>query len=248
MDPVNIWEINTATVSQSDSRRLLDCLSPEERHRLDRFIPFSSQRNFLVGRGCLRHLLGHRLGRSPASLEFNYGPQGKPQLQPGTNALTKASLPHFNLSHSGDKLLIAIGPYPLGIDVEQPRPLANLQRLCQRCLTPREQERLLCLPQAQAMQLFFHFWTGKEAYLKATGQGLTLTMMAVELAPEAMLKTVCPTPLTVLKGIDQDWRLYQWSLRSQHVAALALQLSPGVDCPPLVLHFSNIPTILAMAA
>ncbi|MFZ4641124.1 MAG: 4'-phosphopantetheinyl transferase family protein [Nodosilinea sp.] len=242
MDSVQIWEINTATVSQPCSYRLRRCLSLEEQHRLDRFKSLSSQRNFLVGRGCLRHLLSHRLGRSPASLEFTYGPQGKPLLKPQTGV----AAPHFNLSHSGDRLLIVISPYPVGIDVEQIRPLANLQGLCQRCLTPREQRTLLSLPQSQANQVFFYFWTGKEAYLKATGQGLTLAMTEVELAPETELGAAYPIPLSVLGDLGRDWLLYQWRLRSDHVAALALQPEIMAMRPELVLRFSPISAVLAM--
>ncbi|MBU6230220.1 MAG: 4'-phosphopantetheinyl transferase superfamily protein [Cyanobacteria bacterium REEB459] len=249
MDPVEIWEINTATVSQPDLDHLLCCLNPDEKTRLGRFIAPASWRSFLTGRGCLRHLLGHRLGRCPASLDFSYGPQGKPYLQPEVSRPPKTPiLPYFNLSHCGDRLLIAISPYPVGIDVEKIRPLDNLQGLCQRCLTPTEQAYLGSQPQSQVTRLFFHFWTAKEAYLKATGKGLSLAMTTVEVLPGAESPSVYPSYRATRITTDSHWHLYQWTLKTDYVAALALPLVIGANGPPLVPYSSSVAAILAMTA
>lgn len=68
---------------------------------------------------------------------------------------------HLSVSHSGTTLLVAIAPFPVGIDLEIRR--AAPQRVRQRFFSPREQEAD-----------FFRVWTAKEAVSKLSGGGLGL--------------------------------------------------------------------------
>ncbi len=72
----------------------------------------------------------------------------------------------FNLSHSGDYLLLAVGDEPLGADIEKitkipPKTLANY-------FTDTEQEQV----EKEGKQAFFEIWTKKESYVKYTGEGI----------------------------------------------------------------------------
>ncbi len=216
---VQVWVILTRDPEPSCLDQLLAYLSPEERHRSERIRHALTQRNFMVGRGCLRHLLGRHLGQPPASLSFTYGPQGKPSLGQGNGGL------EFNLSHSGDYVAIAIADRPVGMDLEQIRRLNSLPALCGRCLTPGEQSILLNLAEPQATLQFFRYWTAKEAYLKGMGLGLSYPMGDLEVSLDQHL---CQDPqlLDPGSGFLPDWQIWQWRVDPAYVAALAYPLAP----------------------
>lgn len=105
-----------------------------------------------------------------SSLPLQRGVHGKPFL-----ALQHA--PRFNLSHSGDWLLVAVCSDPciaaLGVDVEHERgrPI-RIMRLARRFFTPAELARLSRLSGEARTRHFYRLWTLKEAWVKAHGLAL----------------------------------------------------------------------------
>lgn len=101
-------------------------------------------------------------------LEFGYGSHGKPFLKNG--AL------EFNLSHTGNLAVIALGPRHLGVDVESlesPGPDNRPWRLlARRYFSNPEKEYLLSLKEAEQPAAFLKIFTLKEATVKASGEGL----------------------------------------------------------------------------
>lgn len=90
---------------------------------------------------------------------------------------------HFNLSHAGRYAVLAVDERPVGVDIEQLHDFPL--ELATRYFAPAEQAQLQACPTAAArQQLFFQLWTCKEAYLKATGAGLSdaLHSFAVDVA------------------------------------------------------------------
>ncbi len=160
--------------------RLGDLLDPGERQRLDRLRGEGDGERFLLGRGALRLILGSWLGCDPASLVLGTGPHGKPELLspppsgPGTSGPDGGLLsPRFNVSHSGDLILLGFHPRrPVGVDVEQRRPVPEWQGIARRCLPPEESDAIGSLPQEQREQAFLAAWCRLEARLKARGMGL----------------------------------------------------------------------------
>ncbi len=80
----------------------------------------------------------------------------------------------FNLSHSGDLILLGIsGGAPVGVDVEQWSPDVEFSDLAVNYFSTLERERLIALDRGLWPEAFFNCWSRKEAYLKATGEGVT---------------------------------------------------------------------------
>ncbi|AFY29236.1 4'-phosphopantetheinyl transferase family protein [Cyanobium gracile] len=155
-----------------DVRALLtplgDLLDPDERQRLGRLRGEGDGERFLLGRGALRLFLGSWLGCDPAGLVLGAGPHGKPEL-----LTPPPAAPCFNVSHSGDLILLGFHPRrPVGVDVEQPRPVPEWQGIARRCLPPGEREAIGRLPEQRREQAFLAAWCRLEAHLKARGQGL----------------------------------------------------------------------------
>lgn len=169
-DIVAVWRIPMET-----HRPLLpfewQSLSLDERERADRF-KFDEPRIRLVRcRHALRSLLGNWLAINPCDLRFEYGAYGKPSVQGVPCA------PSFNVSHSHDWGLIAItATGDLGIDVERIEPRTSWNGLARRFYSPREFAQLEALAPAQQLEGFYRTWTGKEAFIKAIGRGLSFPL------------------------------------------------------------------------
>jgi 4'-phosphopantetheinyl transferase len=168
-DDVHVWFASLER-TEDCTARLTETLSPDERHRADRFRFERDRRHFSVARGLLRTILGDYLGVNPDRVAFRYGRQGKPALA----GAFESSGVHFNLSHGHGRSLYAVAlRREVGVDLERVRPLGDEATLAERFFSAREKTALRALPGAQRIQGFFNCWTRKEAYVKATGDGLS---------------------------------------------------------------------------
>lgn len=212
-------------------------LSSDERARAARFHFDRDRNHFIAARGLLRELLGSYVNRAPASLCFAYGQRGKPSLAAPESA---ASLPiratqsetppqagelRFNLSHSHGLTLFAFARgTELGVDVEHIRLDFATNEIAERFFSPPERAALRALPAAQRAEGFFNCWTRKEAYIKATGDGLSIPLDSfdVTLAPgqPARLLAVRGTPDAAIR-----WSMWALTPASGFVAALLVARS-----------------------
>lgn len=77
----------------------------------------------------------------------------------------------FSLSHSGEYAACVVSDVPVGVDIQQKRETkANIARRFFQC---QEAERIEKEPRERQSDMFFRYWTGKESYLKLTGQGIS---------------------------------------------------------------------------
>lgn len=199
-------------------------LSLEEKARANRF-HFANDRNrFVAARGVLRELLGQYLQQAPAALEFSYGRHGKPVLA-GKEASSGLC---FNLSHSAGLAVYAIAKgRNLGIDTEHVRPASAGDDIAQRYFSTREVNDLRTLPPEERVAGFFHCWTRKEAYLKATGMGLQIPL-------DSFSVSVLPAkPAQFLGGVEARWHMDAFRPAEGYVAAVVYD---GAPCS--IQHFS----------
>ena len=195
-------------------------LSADEQTRADRFRFEQHRQRFITGRGILRSLLGRYLQIAPDQLQFNYSDKGKP-------ALANQTL-QFNLAHSQGLALIAVSlDRPVGVDLEQIRAIADLNLLTQRFFSLTEHAAICNLPLDQQPKAFFRYWTCKEAYLKATGDGLS-KLKGLEISLESSrsaclanvsqnewhLQELAPAEgfVGAIVAFQQDWHLTCWHL------------------------------------
>lgn len=148
-------------------KRLYSTLSPGEQQRCDRLRSETLKQRFVASHGLLRKVLGGYLQTDPAQLVFSPGRTGKPSLSSSAPGF------QFNISHSGDLALYAVSrELTVGIDLEKIRPVQNLTPLTKRYFTPAEHSAINSLPPDEREKAFFKAWVLKEAYVKATGEGL----------------------------------------------------------------------------
>ena len=215
---VHVWLANLDQPDATQIQQLAQALAPDEQHRAARFYRERDRRRFTAARGILRTLLGHYLHAPPAALQFTYGPRGKPALA----APFATRHVHFNLSHSHSLALYAITRgRELGIDIEYMRQLDDAEAIAERFFSPRERAALRTLPAAQRHQAFFTCWTRKEAYIKATGDGLSLPLHSFDVSflPDepARLLHAAHDPHAAL-----HWSMVELSPAANYAAALAV--------------------------
>jgi len=177
-DDVSVW----LAFLDTPAFRFDELLSPEERGRAERFYFQRDRDRFIARRGILRILLGCYLGVEPECVELSRGEKGKPVIAgaPGGDTL------HFNLSHSENMALFAFSSeHEIGVDIEQMRDNVEMAQLVERFFSEKEKEEWRALPESQRKEAFFNGWTRKEAFTKATGEGLTMPLDSfdVSLAP-----------------------------------------------------------------
>jgi 4'-phosphopantetheinyl transferase len=176
----HVWRIHLRRI---DPRELMPLLSADEQARARRFLHERVAQAYTVSHGMLRRVLARYDAGAPEALRFVVGQFGKPALA----ASAGASL-EFNLSHSGDLALIAVSRSgPVGVDVESRNRATRHLDLAERFFSPAERAALrgLAHDREATIEGFFNAWTRKEAYLKATGHGITrgLHHFDVSLAP-----------------------------------------------------------------
>ncbi len=193
-----------------------DLLTLQERARADRFRQADDRRRYIVGRGVLRRMLGRRLNRAPGSLAFGASPHGKPTL-------ADAGEIAFNVSHSGDYVLVAVGrAAAIGVDVEQLRSGMDLVGVGARVFTPAELASITGAPEAQRRACFVRQWTFKEAVVKAVGLGLSLDLKRFEIDFTNQVPQLISHGAAEL-GVASDWRLEAVAVADGYSAALAVR-------------------------
>jgi 4'-phosphopantetheinyl transferase len=141
------------------AERLLDA---GEIERANRFRFPHLRERYVLSHGVLRVLLGRF---STGELKFVIGEKGKPRLADSTVA--------FNMSHSGAFAAYAFADgIELGVDIEEMRPLHDLERTARRTFSSGECDDLFTRSGEALIAGFYDLWTRKEAFIKALGLGL----------------------------------------------------------------------------
>lgn len=149
-----------------DHEHALTVLAGDELARASSFVDDVHRNRYVAGRLALRELLGRYLDLAPSEVRFGYGHHGKPEV-PGATL-------RFNVAHSGDVAVIGLTEQDrLGIDVEEVRPLDDIDGVARSVFSRRELDVFHALADASKVQAFFNCWTRKEAFVKAEGDGLS---------------------------------------------------------------------------
>lgn len=113
-------------------------------------------------------LLSRYVGMAPECIRIIYNAYGKPAVAQASEQGLE-----FSVSHTEDAVLYAFTHGKrLGIDVERLRENIDAIGIAERLFTCEELNLLKAANENSRSQLFFRFWTRKEACVKALGLGL----------------------------------------------------------------------------
>ena len=139
---------------------------PEYRQKKAMSFKFDKGKMQSLGVGLFLLFSCKEAGFDGADEHIAYGENGKPFLVDFPDV-------HFNLSHSGERVMAVISPFEVGCDVEIIK--GDRGRLAERFFKPEESAWLKHFETLEAQsEAFYRLWTLKECYMKVTGRGLSL--------------------------------------------------------------------------
>lgn len=182
-------------------------LDENEIARAKRFHFDEHRERYIVARAVLRHILSEYTEILPDKIEFVLGPRGKPYLKENKWDL------QFNVSHSHDQVVYALTNHlEIGVDIEKIEPHFDVE-VAKRFFSPKEYAELMVLPEEKRISAFYHLWAGREAVIKALGEGLyaPLADFSLDLSKEAQ----------TIQLINDDYHVEYFFVDEQYQAAFA---------------------------
>jgi 4'-phosphopantetheinyl transferase len=175
---VHVW-LASLRLSADALKELDGSLSPDERARADRFRNAQDREHFIAAHGIAREILASYAVMEPCDLQFETDRAGKPALDRASGGESLA----FSMSHSGTAALYGVArERNVGVDIELIDPNLVDESVLKRLLSPPERAALDALHPTARADTLFRFWTLKEAYLKARGDGLSLPPSAIDVS------------------------------------------------------------------
>jgi 4'-phosphopantetheinyl transferase len=203
---IDVWKVSLdLNPTLVDSFKSM--LTGDEIERANRFYQQKDRNRFITSRAALRTILGKYLNMAPAAIEFESGLNKKPFIKNGNQNNLQ-----YNLSHSGDAILLAMADSAIGADVE----IVNYNFGYREVLADNFSfGEVNYITEADSSHRFFKLWTRKEAITKATAQGLDCDL---RLLPGLDGTTA------VADGIiasNENWVINSFNLNNQHIASVA---------------------------
>lgn len=224
-DEVHVWclFVEHFTDAAVDAR-LAAVMTPDERVRQQRFVRATDRHLQLLARALVRILLSSYTGLAPDSWRFDAGPHGKPFLVSPVPSRPIS----FNLSHTAGLVAAAftVGA-DVGVDVEHLGRQAATTDLARRFFAPAEVAAFERTPLDRRQEMFFAFWTVKEAYLKARGLGLSVPLAGFSVDPVADPVTIAFAP--PIEDRPSRWQFARHAPGPGHRLAVAVERREGRD-------------------
>jgi 4'-phosphopantetheinyl transferase len=205
-----------ATLDISDLR---DVLSPSEKNHAVKLTDPVELRHYIARRCFQRLFVAEVLSTNitPSKLDIIHQTDVRPFCP---------SAPDLNLSFSSSgttAIACASKSHAVGIDIERSRKVVNVIALARRYFTPEEAETLANLPDAEQSLAFLHYWTAKEAGLKALGKGIIFGLNTFTIKDKGKFSFEFQGPNHNL----QDWSLQYLQNVPQHLVALVKKNDVG---------------------
>lgn len=211
-DSCHLWLLDLDQLSDEVVIQHRDLLSDSELLHVE--LLKRRQLNVIAIRAFVRKCLSLYSAIPPRALLINTAEKGKPFLA-NVNVPIK-----FNLSHCKNIAVLAIALQDeIGVDIESISRNSSQRAIAERYFHPQELAQLATLDDVKHNDYFFRLWTLKEAFFKATGDGISagLDKAAFHLKGEEIKVVLSPE----LKTDNDCWQFYQVFISSDFCVALA---------------------------
>jgi 4'-phosphopantetheinyl transferase len=218
---VRVWYAPVSDLADPDVLgQALTWLGEDERLRYERFSGDEDRRMFLLGRVMARALVSEALGVGPTAWGWRDGAHGRPEVASPPTSL------RFNLSHSAGIVVCAIAHgRDVGVDVEDLKRRPVEPAVVRRYCSPEE---ILDIDAQRDRwhDRFLRYWTLKEAYLKALGLGISVTLSDLSFSTDDSQPRIALA--RSLQGGDERWVFRLAQPTDQHLIAVAAATPDGV--------------------
>jgi 4'-phosphopantetheinyl transferase len=207
---VNIWRAYLPSFF-SYSNELISYLDAEELEKSRRYHFDKDSKRYTISRAFLKLLLAPVIDVEARDISIIAGPNKKPVIRDAPNPVS------FNISHSGDWLLMAMSSHDIGVDIEKIDRELHYQDIMDQSFSEKEKE--FVLRSSDPQQNFFRLWTRKEAISKASSKGIT----------DDYRRTICIDGENRMSseviGSMQDWILMTFPVDEHYTGSIAY--TPG---------------------
>jgi 4'-phosphopantetheinyl transferase len=202
----------------------LELMSDAERLIEPRFYFPKDRRRYLVTRALARTVLSRYAEVAPRDWVFKANAHGRPEISNDCAAARNLS---FNISHTDGLIVLAVTrDRQLGVDVENVLSRQAAIAIADRYFAPSEVAALGALPADQQQQRFYEYWTLKESYIKARGEGLAIALDAFSF--RFPTNELLEMNMHIIEGdSSQCWLFWQFWIGVNHLTAVCAQRLPG---------------------
>src|SRR2546426_1262254 len=222
-----LWTLLTDDTTDAETAcRLQEILSADERNEARRFRRVTGRQRFVIARTLVRLALSHHFPIPAGDWRFDRDRNGRPfVVAPAISPPVRFSVSH---THGLVACLITLSA-EAAVDVEKVEHSQDLAMVAREVLSPAEQGALSVLSGTDWTTRFFDLWTLKEAYAKARGLGLSLTLSDIgfEIKPDNTISTHFASQID---DDSSDWVFWQRHLSAQHTISVAAKKSFGEGC------------------
>ena len=214
---VRIWWMDLGPAEDSAIGQWRGCLDEAEHAQAARFHFHADRLTYIAAHWLVRQALASVDGLPAADWRFVVEKHGKPVIDP---ALDRPDL-RFNLSHTRGFVACAVSlGIPVGIDVEALSRATTGLDIAEQFFSRSELSILRAVDEDQRSTTFLRFWTLKEAFIKATGEGLYRPL-------ESFSFSLDPVSIAFDAGVDDasSWKFFELRPTPRHLLALALRHS-----------------------
>lgn len=222
MDPgtIEVWYARPELVADAESvARCRARLSSDDLARIGRPALDEERHDRLVAWSLVRVTLSRHAEVAPEAWRFRETEHGRPEIAGPAGAPPL----RFNLSHTTGLIACAVTlADDLGLDVEDLRRRADIEKLAKRFFARSELASLERRDDERRRRGFFEYWTLKEAYLKARGAGISLPLaeVAFDVPPDGA------PAVSFGPAIGDDpaaWQFANLRVTPDHLAAVAIR-------------------------
>jgi 4'-phosphopantetheinyl transferase len=221
---VDVWLTSTSSAASVAQASYLELLSSTERTRWHRFASNDARLQYLVTRALVRTALSKYADVSAHEWQFESNAYGRPKISEPRASRNLC----FNLSNATGLVGCAISrDCEIGLDIENCTRMIDFDALAPSVFAPAELADLSELPFGERRGRFFSYWTLKESYIKARGMGLSIPLDTFWFKLGGELPLLCVEDRCT--DVPERWRFYQFAPTDQHVMAIAVAASAGIE-------------------
>ncbi len=232
---VHIWSVDIARVNPALINLYRTIMSAEELERNHRYRFEKNRFSDCVTRALARDVLSKYADRKPESWTFFKGEHGKPEV------LNPPIPLRFNLSHTSRRIVCVVTPvYDVGIDIEHTERKNDVLAIADRYFSEREVVDLFKLPIERQADRFFDYWTLKEAYMKASGEGISLGLGNFGFYFDEGKSAHIGFGEKIIDNPD-NWFFQQYNPAEDHRMALAVCCGHSNKAKLTISQFSTVP-------
>jgi 4'-phosphopantetheinyl transferase len=218
-DTVRVRWLAAQATDTVDLSRWCAMLDADELARADRYRFASDRDTFIAAHALVRAMLSDATGLSTDTWRYVEGRFGKPAL---ADECAGCGL-RFNISHTRGFVACTVSRDEVGVDVEASDRRTDFD-IADRFFAPEEARLVKAAPPERRACLFFRFWTLKEAFIKATGEGLRRPLDSFSFMFDPLRVEFHPERGDTPRRDDPAaWQFVEWRAAQDRPLALAVR-------------------------